>query len=428
MGKNFKISGIDALEVFDSRGYPTVKAIVRTEGGGIGSFSVPSGASKGKGEVAELRNGGKQLRGKRVRRAVATIKEIIAPLLIGMDCRKQEEIDRTMTEADGSPNKSNFGGNSILAVSVACAKAAASTMGQPLYRYIGGISANLLPVPLMNFINGGLHAGNELSIQEFMIVPADFRSLKEALLAAAEIYYNLRDLLVSKYGISAKNVGDEGGFAPPMSRTREALDAILKAVEESGYYGKVFLAIDCAASSFYDAKSGNYLIDGKRLDKGELLEFYIELVREYPIVSIEDPFEEDDLESFSELTKRIGDRIHLVGDDFFVTNAERLRRGIEVGAGNSLLLKINQIGTLTEAFEAARIAFRAGYSVIVSHRSGETSDTAIADIAVGMGCGLIKAGAIARGERVCKYNRLLEIERELGKSAVFPGKRALRIS
>ncbi len=423
----FKISEVKALEIFDSRGYPTVKAIVRTEGGYTGSFSVPAGASKGREEALELRDGGKQLRGRRVRRAVATIKELIAPLIVGVDVRRQEEIDRIMIEADGSPNKSNFGSNSILAVSIACAKAAAKATDQPLYRYLGGVSANLLPVPLLNVINGGLHAGNELSIQEFMIIPADFKTFKEAIFAAAEIYHNLRDLLASKYGVSARNVGDEGGFAPPMSKTTEALDALLKAVEESGYSGKVFLGIDCAASSFYDADSGKYRIDGKELDSNDLMEFYIELIEDYPLISIEDPFEEEDFDSFAELTKKVGDRIQLVGDDFFVTNPNRLKKGIEVGAGNSLLLKVNQIGTLTEALEAAKIASKAGYSVIVSHRSGETTDTAISDIAVGIGCGQIKAGAIARGERVVKYNRLLEIEEELGKNASFGGKKALRI-
>ncbi len=427
LSSKFKISEVKALEIFDSRGYPTVKAVVRTEGGYTGSFSVPAGASKGKEEAVELRDGGKQLRGRRVRRAVATIKELIAPLIIGVDVRKQEEIDKIMIEADGSPNKSNFGGNSILAVSIACAKAAAEATDQPLYRYLGGVSANLLPVPLLNVINGGLHAGNELSIQEFMIIPADFQTFKDAILAAAEVYHNLRDYLVSKYGVSAKNVGDEGGFAPPMSKTTEALDALLKAVEESGYGGKVYLGIDCAASSFYDQKSRKYKIDGKELDTNDLMEFYIELMRDYPLVSIEDPFEEEDFAAFAELTRRIGDRIQLVGDDFFVTNPKRLKKGIEMGAGNSLLLKVNQIGTLTEALEAARIASKAGYSVIVSHRSGETIDAAISDIAVGIGCGQIKAGAIARGERIAKYNRLLEIEEELGKSASFGGKRVLRI-
>ncbi|RLG41220.1 MAG: phosphopyruvate hydratase, partial [Thermoproteota archaeon] len=281
--------------------------------------------------------------------------------------------------------------------------------------------------PLLNVINGGLHAGNELSIQEFMIIPADFSAFKEAILAAAEIYHNLGDYLVSKYGISAKNVGDEGGFAPPMSKTREALDALIKAIEESGYSGKVYLGIDCAASNFYDSQTRKYRIDGKEVDAGDLIEFYVELVRDYPIMSIEDPFEEEDFLSFAELTKKIGDRVQLVGDDFFVTNQNRLKKGIEMGAGNSLLLKVNQIGTLTEALEAARIAYKAGYSVIVSHRSGETTDTAISDLAVGIGCGQIKAGAPARGERVAKYNRLLEIEEELGKRAIFAGRKALRI-
>jgi len=427
LSSKFRISQVNALEIFDSRGYPTVKAIVRTEGGFSGSFSVPAGASKGKEEAIELRDGGKQLRGRRVRRAVAMIRELIAPLLVGVDVRRQEEIDRIMIEADGSPNKSNFGGNSILAVSIACAKTAANATSQPLYRYIGGVSANLLPVPLLNVINGGLHAGNELAIQEFMIIPADFQTFKEAILAAAEIYHNLRDYLVSKYGVMAKNVGDEGGFAPPMSMTRDALDALLWAVEESGYRGKVYLGMDCAASSFFDSKSGKYRIDGKEFDKNELMEFYIELVKEYPLISIEDPFDEEDFEGFAELTKKLGDRIQLVGDDFFVTNPNRLRKGIEMGAGNSLLLKVNQIGTLTEALEAAMMAFSAGYSVIVSHRSGETIDAAISDIAVGIGCGQIKAGALARGERIAKYNRLLEIEHELGKFASFGVKKALRI-
>lgn len=424
----FAIVYVRGREVIDSRGNPTVEADVATRGG-FGRAAVPAGASKGAHEALELRDGGERFRGKGVAKAVRNINEVIAKELVGMDSRDQWAIDRAMIELDGTPNKSKLGANAILAVSLAVAKAAADTYGMPLFRYLGGLWANTMPVPLMNVINGGKHAGNELAIQEFMIAPVGADSFREALRIGCEVYYALREHLVSKYGRGAVNVGDEGGFAPPMEHTREALDALVKAVELAGYEpgSDVLLALDAAATSFYDADEGVYRIDGREMERDEMLDFYSSLVEEYPIASIEDPLYEEDFEGFGMITEELGKRgVQVVGDDLFATNPERLRRGIELGAANALLLKVNQIGTLSEALEAARIAREGGYGVIVSHRSGETEDETIAHLAVALNAGQIKTGAPARGERTAKYNELLRIEEYLGREAKFPGERALR--
>ncbi len=418
---SLRISDIRARQILDSRGNPTVEVSVLLEGGASGRFSVPSGASKGEKEALELRDGGKWLHGKGVLRAVRNINEVIRPALIGIEATSQLYIDRIMVELDGTPNKSRLGANALLGVSVAVAKAAAAGLGMPLYRYLGGVDSRTLPVPFMNVLNGGVHAGNDLAIQEFMIVPAGFKRFRDALFAGVDIYMELKQQLVRKFGRMAVNVGDEGGFAPPMSKTEEALDALIEAIEEMGYAGKVLLALDCAANEFYS--NGKYSIDGKELSPSELLDFYVDLVDSYPIVSMEDPFMDEDWGSLSELTKIMGKRIQIVGDDYFATNPKFLRRGIEAGAANALLLKVNQIGTLSEALEAANMAFSHGYAVMVSHRSGETTDAFIADLAVALNSGQIKTGAPARGERVAKYNRLLEIEDELGSIALFPGLR-----
>ncbi len=422
--KEFLIEDVRSMEVLDSRGNPTVKTWVRTSGGFVGSFSVPSGASKGVHEAVELRDGGKRLGGKGVLRAVANVEGPLAAVVIGRDVRMQREIDLAMVEADGTPDKSRFGANAILSVSVAVAKAAAVGLRVPLYRYVGGSNAHVLPVPLLNVLNGGLHAGNDLAIQEFMIVPAAFESFRDALYAAVEVYMELGRILVDRYGKGAKNLGDEGGYAPPMKETREALDALMSAIEAAGHDGKVFLALDAAASSFY--RDGTYSIDGRELSTEALLDYYERLLEEYPIISVEDPFYEEDFETLARMTRELGDRVQIVGDDYFTTNVSRLKIGISKGAANSLLWKINQVGTLTEALEAARLAQSNGYSVIVSHRSGETTDSAIADLAVAINAGQIKTGAPARGERVAKYNRLLEIEEDLGSVAVYPGLSAFR--
>lgn len=427
MDERFKIVDIRAREILDSRGNPTVETDVLTKGGGFGRAAVPAGASKGAFEALELRDGGKRFHGKGVLKAVRNVNEIIAPKLIGYDCRKQYEIDKLMIELDGTKNKSKLGANAILSVSLAVAKAAASTYGMPLFQYLGGVKARVLPVPLMNIINGGKHAGNELSIQEFMIVPVGADKFSEALRIGSEVYHSLKEYLKDKYGKSAINVGDEGGFAPPMKKTREALDALVESIKKAGYEpGKdVVLAIDAAATSFYNEEKKTYFIDGEEIDSDKLLELYVSLIDEYPIKSIEDPFYENDYEKFAELTKKIGNKVQIVGDDIFVTNVERLKKGIEMGAANALLLKVNQIGTLTEAIDAAELALNNGYNVIVSHRSGETEDTTIAHLVVALNVGQIKTGAPARGERTAKYNELLRIEEYLGETAIFLGLKAL---
>jgi len=412
-----KISKIRAREVLDSRGNPTVEVEVATEGGSLGRASVPSGASRGMFETVELRDGGRRYHGKGVLRAVASVMEVITPRLIGLDVRRQRHIDQVMIELDGTQNKSRLGGNAILGVSLACVKAAATSEGVQLYEQVGGGGSNLLPIPFFNIINGGEHAGNQLEFQEFMVVPTGAETFSEALRMGSEAYHELKRQLQSAYGKAAINIGDEGGFSPPMSRPEEALDAIYQAVEEVGYEGVVDLAMDVAATTFYKPGRG-YAVDGRRLDSGELIDYYSELVAAYPLVSLEDPLHEEDFKGFAEATKTLP--IQILGDDIFVTNTDRLKRGIEMGAANALLWKVNQVGTLTESLDAAELAERSGYAVQASHRSGETEDTFVADLAVAIGCGQIKAGAPCRGERTAKYNRLLRIEERLGSGARYP--------
>ncbi len=410
------VSRVRGREVLDSRGNPTVEVEVETEGGDYGWAIVPSGASTGTFEAVELRDGGPRYHGRGVLKAVSSV-ERIANEIVGLDVREQEIIDRVMIELDGTENKSVLGGNAILGVSLACARAAAASTGERLYEYAGEGGEGPLPAPFFNIINGGQHAGNQLDFQEFMVVPLGAGSFREALRMGSEIYHTLKGLLRSTYGPAATNVGDEGGFSPPVSRPEEALDVIMKAVEEMGYGDMVSVAMDVAASSFYDEGKG-YSVAGETLGTGELIDFYGELVDSYPIVSIEDPLQEDDFEGFAEVTRRLP--IQIVGDDLLVTNVSRLRRGLEMGAGNALLWKVNQVGTLTEALEAASMAMGNGWGVMASHRSGETEDTFVADLAVAIGCGQIKTGAPARGERTAKYNRLLRIEEWLGDQARYP--------
>ncbi len=420
MEKEFIIKKVYGREIIDSRGNPTIEAEVFTEKS-FGRASVPSGASTGTHEAIEIRDGNKRFKGKGVLNSCRNINEIIGPSIIGMDVRNQKEIDELMIRIDGTINKSKLGANSILAVSLAVAKAAANTMELPLFKYLNK-DANILPVPLMNIINGGKHAGSNLAIQEFMIVPAKFNSFKEALRAGCEIYMELRNYLKNKYGVFAINVGDEGGFVPPISNTIEALEAIENSIKELGYSNEVFLALDAAATNFYNGKE--YVIDGRNLSSEELLEYYLELISKYPIILIEDPFHEEDFYSFSEITKK--SKIEIVGDDIFVTNINRLKKGIENKAANSIIIKVNQIGTLTETINVVKFALENSYGIIVSHRSGETEDNYIADLAVAFGGGKIKTGAPARGERISKYNQLLRIEELLGSKAKYLGLKAFK--
>ena len=406
------ITNVKGRWILDSRGNPTVEVDVVTESG-FGRAAAPSGASKGTHEALELRDGGRAFWGKGVSKAVKNVNEIIAPALIGMDSANQREVDYKMIELDGTENKSRLGANAIVATSMAVAKAAASSYSLPLYKYLGGPLADTLPTPLLNVINGGAHAGNDLAIQEFMIVPWDFSSFSEALQAASEIYHALKNYLKEKYGKMAINVGDEGGFAPPMKETREALDALMNAIRQAGYEGKVALALDAAASHFYNKEKGVYEIDGKELDREGLLSFYEELIRDYPIVSIEDPLHEEDWEGFKEAVKRL--KVRIVGDDLLVTNPKLVRKAIMEKAANAVLVKVNQVGTVTEAWDVIDEATRASWATIVSHRSGETEDTFIAHFAVGTRSPAIKTGAPARGERTAKYNELLRIEEELAR-------------
>jgi enolase len=413
--KLFAIESIHAREILDSRGNPTVEVDVHTAAG-FGRASVPSGASTGTNEALELRDKNKRYLGKGVAKAVNNVNTEIKDALIDMDVRDQRELDETMIELDGTPNKSRLGANAILGVSMASAHAAADSLGLSLYRYLGGTNAFTLPVPTMNVINGGKHAGNELAIQEFMIQPRGAKTFSEALHMGAETYHTLGALLVKKYGNSAVNVGYEGGYAPPLSNTKDALDALTSAIEEAGYQKEITIGLDAAASEF--CKNGTYTVDGNTFSGDDLVDFYVDLVKTYPILSIEDPFEEEAFDDFAALTGKLKDTI-IVGDDLFVTNVKRLEQGIKMNAANALLLKVNQIGTLSEAFDAARLAQKNKYKVIVSHRSAETEDTTIADISVAIGAELIKTGAPARSERNAKYNQLLRIEEELGKAAQY---------
>ncbi|MBP6932844.1 MAG: phosphopyruvate hydratase [Candidatus Methanofastidiosum sp.] len=418
----FEIIDIKAREVLDSRGNPTIETEIIT-GGGYGSAIVPSGASTGKHEALELRDKNYRYGGKGVLNAVRNVNETITPLLIGMDIRKQKEIDRVMIEEDGTENKGNFGANAILSVSLAAARCAADTLNIPLYQYIGGLNTFVLPVPMMNVINGGEHAGNELDFQEFMIMPVGAKSFSEALRVCAEVYHHMKKIIAKKYGKSSTNVGDEGGYAPPMKEISEPLEIIMSTLEELSYTDIFKIALDTASSTFYDEKTNMYNAMGKKMNSGELIDLFANVCSKYPIISIEDPMAEDDFEGFVEITKKLGKKIQIVGDDLFVTNKNRLSTGIEKGACNSLLLKVNQIGSLTEAIDTANLAYRNGYSVVVSHRSGETEDTMIADIAVGISSGQIKTGAPSRSERCAKYNRLLRIEEYLGESSFYAGKK-----
>jgi enolase len=417
------IDRIIAREILDSRGNPTVEADVFLTDGTMGRAAVPSGASTGEHEAIELRDGDpERYLSKGVRQAVQNIEETIAPALRGMDPTEQMAIDAALIELDGTPNKANLGANAILAVSMATARAAASSLGMPLYRYLGGPLSRVLPVPMMNIINGGAHATNTVDFQEFMIVPIGAESFSDALRMGAEVFHSLKKVLVKQK--LATGVGDEGGFAPDLKNDEEAIKVILEAIDAAGYAAgkEIALALDCAASELH--KDGQYVFKksgaGKKSVEG-MVELYTRWIDEYPIVSIEDGLAEDDWEGWAKLTAAIGDRCQLVGDDLFVTNTERLARGIENGIGNAILIKVNQIGTLTETLEAIDMARAAGYLSVISHRSGETEDTFIADLAVGTGAGQIKTGSASRTDRVAKYNQLLRIEEELGGAAEYPG-------
>ncbi|MGD1803958.1 phosphopyruvate hydratase [Dapis sp. BLCC M126] len=414
------IESIHAREILDSRGRPTVEAEVHLVNGIMGLAQVPSGASTGSFEAHELRDGDKgRYSGKGVLTAVKNVEEQITPTLVKINALNQTLVDSKMIEIDGSPNKSNLGANAILAVSLATAKAAANSVGMPLYRYLGGPQASLLPVPLMNVINGGAHAANNVDIQEFMIVPVGAASFKEALRWGAEVFATLSGVLKDKGLLGG--VGDEGGYAPNLGSNQEALDILIAAIEKAGYKPgeQIALALDVAASEFY--QDGNYTYDGATHSPSELIDYLASLVDQYPIVSIEDGLHEEDWESWVQLTQKLGSKIQLVGDDLFVTNASRLQKGIDMGGGNSILIKLNQIGSLTETLETIDLATRNGYRSVISHRSGETEDTTIADLAVGTRAGQIKTGSLCRSERVAKYNRLLRIEDELGDRAVYAG-------
>jgi enolase len=412
----FEIVDVDALQVLDSRGDPTVEAIVRTRGG-VGRAIAPSGASKSSYEAYELRDGDAKIyKGRSVLTAVANIKRYIAPALEGLDSRMQRYIDKRISDIDGTPNKSRLGGNATTAVSLAVLKAASDTADMPLFTYIGGLEARELPIPMMNLINGGAHAGNDLSFQEFLIVPAGFDSFSEALRAGVEVYKVLKDLLKEVYGASSINVGDEGGFAPPMKSVYQALDILVKAVSRCGYTagGEIYLAIDVAASQIY--REGVYRVDGKDISRDEMIDLLVEIASRYPLLSIEDPLEENDFDGFSILSHKLRNTI-IVGDDLLSTNIERLKKALEKGSIKGAIMKVNQAGTYSEAAEFAREAMRKGVLVITSHRSGDTEDTSISHIAVGLGTPLIKTGAPARGERTSKYNELLRIEHYLGGEA-----------
>ena len=414
------ITFVNAREIMDSRGNPTVEVEVMTESGYFGRAAVPSGASTGQYEATELRdNDPKRYGGKGVLKAIGKIKDKIAPKIIGLDVTNQAELDHLLIELDGSPNKSNLGANAILGVSLAAAKAAAESVGLPLYRYVGGVQSNRLPVPMMNVINGGAHADNNVDFQEFMIVPFGAPTFRESLRYGAEVFHALKSVLKSKKMNTA--VGDEGGFAPDLPSNKAALDIIMEAITKAGFKPGVDIgiALDVAATEFF--KDGKYNLEGegKSYDRDGMVKFLSGLARDYPILSIEDGFDENDWDGFRILTQEIGSKVQIVGDDLFVTNTSRLQRGIEEKAGNAILIKLNQIGTLTETLNAIHLATKNGFNSIISHRSGETEDTFIADLAVATGVGQIKTGSTSRTDRICKYNQLLRIEEELGAVARF---------
>ncbi len=417
------IEQIHGRQILDSRGNPTVEVEVTLVDGSFGRAAVPSGASTGMHEAWELRDGDKtKFLGKGVSKAIANINAVIGEHLIGADALQQKAIDATLCELDGTPNKKNLGANALLGVSLAVAKAAANFTNQPLYRYLGGAGACLLPAPMMNIVNGGQHADNSVDVQEFMVMPLGFDTFSEALRAGVEIFHNLKKVLSEKKLNTA--VGDEGGFAPDLGSNREALDLIMQAIERAGYRpgDQIQIALDVAATEFYDAKSKLYAIDGKNLTGDEMVDFLANWADNYPICSIEDGCSEDDWETWKKLTNRLGSKVQLVGDDLFVTNTTRLQRGIDEGIANSILIKVNQIGTLSETIEAIQLAHRNNYTSISSHRSGETEDATIADLAVGLSTGQIKTGSASRSDRMAKYNQLLRIEDELGNQACYAGK------
>jgi len=425
------IINIHARQIFDSRGNPTIEVDVTTENGVSGRAAVPSGASTGEHEAVELRDGGKDYMGKGVKNAIENVNTLISQELLGVSVFEQNEIDQIMIDLDGTPNKSKLGANAILGVSLATAKAAANELGLPLYRYIGGVSANTLPVPMMNIINGGSHSDAPIAFQEFMVMPVKAHNFSQAMQMGSEIFHNLKKVLHDRNLSTA--VGDEGGFAPTLEGTEDALDTIALAVKNAGYKlgDDIMIALDCAAAEFYEG--GNYDYSkfegksGKIRSSKEQADYLAELASNYPIISIEDGMDENDWEGWKYLTDKIGDKVQLVGDDLFVTNVKRLSRGIENGIANSILIKVNQIGTLTETIDAVNMAKNAGFTSVMSHRSGETEDTTIADLAVALNCCQIKTGSASRSDRMAKYNQLLRIEEELGSVAYFPKDKAFKI-
>jgi len=420
------IIDVKAREILDSRGNPTIEAEVTLASGATGRAAVPSGASTGEHEAVELRDGDKKrFGGKGVTKAVQNVNELIGPQIMGLDATQQLVVDEAMLDLDGTSNKGKLGANAILAVSIAAAKASAALLGLPLYQYLGGVNAHLLPVPMMNILNGGQHADNNLDIQEFMIVPVEAMSFREALRKGVEVFHALKKILAKKGLVTA--VGDEGGFAPNLNSNAEALDVIMQAIKAAGYKAgeEIMIAIDAAASEFFNKKSGKYVLKAeKRPEKtvGAMIDYYKGLTEKYPIISIEDGLDEDDWDGWQALTKKLGAKVQLVGDDLFVTNTERLRIGIKKNVANSILIKLNQIGTVSETLRAIELARSAGYTSVISHRSGETEDTTIADVAVATNAGQIKTGSASRSDRIAKYNQLLRIEEELVDVAAFGGK------
>ena len=416
------IEALGAREILDSRGNPTVEVEVLLEDGTAARAAVPSGASTGAFEAVELRDGGKRYLGKGVEKAIKNVNDVIAPEIVGLDAQDQRLIDQTMIDLDGTKNKAKLGANSILGVSLAVAKASAEHADLSLFKYVGGNNSHVLPVPMMNILNGGAHADTNVDIQEFMVAPIGADTFKESLRWGAEIYHSLKSVL-KKRGL-ATSIGDEGGFAPNLDSNRAALDLILEAVELAGFKAgkEIALAMDVAATEFHE--NGNYAFEGKQLTSAEMIAYYSSLVEAYPLVSIEDPLDEDDWDGWAAITKELGSKVQLVGDDLFVTNPERLARGIASATANAMLVKVNQIGSLTETLDAVELAHRAGYRNMMSHRSGETEDVTIADLAVATNCGQIKTGAPARSERVAKYNQLLRIEDELAEGAKYAGRAA----
>ncbi|HEV2120035.1 MAG TPA: phosphopyruvate hydratase [Candidatus Bathyarchaeia archaeon] len=418
-----EITDLKARQVLDSRGNPTVEVDVWTRDGSRGRGTVPSGASTGIHEALELRDGDmKRFHGKGVLKAVSNVNDRIRSRIIGKDASAQREIDELMIAFDGTPNKKRLGANAILAVSIAVTRVAALSRGRPAYKYLRDLSHYKLPVPMMNVINGGKHAGNKLAVQEFQIEPVGASSCSEAIRIGDEVYHSLSSVLKAKYGPSAINVGDEGGYAPPLEMTGDALEVILQAISDAGYdKSKVHIGIDAASSSFYNTKDSTYQLDGKKLSAGELEDYYEELTRTFPLRTLEDPFDEDDYDAFVHITRKLGGRVKIIGDDLYVTNPERIKEGIQKKATNAILIKLNQIGTVTETLDAIKMSKDAGLDIVVSHRSGETEDTFISHLATSQESLFIKTGAPARGERTAKYNELLRIEEELGSNALFMG-------